>query len=145
MKLITSTTDPEVYYYTREPFRANCSAFSSPFESFCANRSVFRSPFLVVPCKLFSVPFSVRIIPCTCTIHHSVQSVPIVQSIPTFETPSAIHCKLTCSMEIYKYFHKTIKTLRLILSVNLSVRGLSKKFVDISNFLVNNNVNRRKV
>jgi hypothetical protein len=35
-------TDPEVYYYTKEPFRANRSAFRSPFESFRANRSAFR-------------------------------------------------------------------------------------------------------
>jgi hypothetical protein len=29
--------------------------------------------------------------------------------------------------------------------VNVYIRGLSKKFVDKSNFFVNNNVNRRKV
>jgi hypothetical protein len=38
-------TDPEVYYYTRKPFRANRSAFRSPSQSFRANRSPFRSPF----------------------------------------------------------------------------------------------------
>ena len=58
------------------------------------------------------------------TVQRSVQSVPIV---PPFGTPSVIHCKSTCRMEIYKYFRKTIKMLRLILSVYLSVYVLKRE------------------
>jgi hypothetical protein len=57
------------------------------------------------------------------TVQRSVQSVPIV---PPFGTPSVIHCKSTCRMEIYKYFRKTIKMLRLILSVYLRVYVLER-------------------
>jgi hypothetical protein len=70
----------EVYYYTREPFHANRSAFRP--------------------------------------------SVPIV---PPFGTPSVIHCKSTCRMEIYKYFRKTIKMLWLILSVYVRVYVLERE------------------
>jgi hypothetical protein len=52
------------------------------------------------------------------TVQRSVESVPIV---PPFGTLSVIHCKSTCFMKIYKYFRKTIKMLRLILSVYLRV------------------------
>jgi hypothetical protein len=38
-------TDPEAYYYTREPFRANRSAVRSPFQLFRANHSAFHSAF----------------------------------------------------------------------------------------------------
>jgi hypothetical protein len=37
------------------------------------------------------------------------------------------------------------QALRAAAQTGLDVRGLSKKFVDMSNFFVNNNVNRRKV
>jgi hypothetical protein len=52
------------------------------------------------------------------TVQRSVQSVPI---IPPFGTPSVIHCKSTCRMEIHKYFRKNIKMLFLILLVYLRV------------------------
>jgi hypothetical protein len=57
------------------------------------------------------------------TVQRSVQSIPIV---PPFGTPSVIHCKSTCRMVIYKYFRKTIKMLRLILSVYLRVYVLER-------------------
>jgi hypothetical protein len=57
------------------------------------------------------------------TVQRSVQS---VQSVPPFGTPSVIHCKSTCRMEIYKYFRKTITIGRLILSVYLRVYVLEK-------------------
>jgi hypothetical protein len=57
------------------------------------------------------------------TVQNSVQSVPIV---PPFGTPSVIHCKSTFR-KIYKYFRKTIKMLRLILSVYLRVYVLERE------------------
>jgi hypothetical protein len=57
--------DLEVYYYTREPLRANRSAFCSPFQSFHANRSAFLSSLQSFRAnRSISVPFSVVIVLC---------------------------------------------------------------------------------
>jgi hypothetical protein len=83
----------------------------------------FSVPFTVpiVPCKPFSVPFSVRIVlykPFTVP-SKAFQS---FKAFPHSELPhSFIVNRSTCRIEIYKYFRKTIKMLRLILSVYLRV------------------------
>jgi hypothetical protein len=83
-------TDPEVYYYTRESFRANRSAFCSPFQSFRANRSALRSNRSVQTVQRSNR--SVQTVPCSgLRSNRSVQTVQskAFQSFPYSELPQS--------------------------------------------------------